>query len=70
MMMGLGTALAFCEQTPLVDRSDRRNLSLFQLGFRSFFRLLALDCLDQVTILFSESIRFPQAGFQSRSSRI
>jgi len=62
MMLGLGSALVFCQQTHLVDRSDRRDLSLFQLGFRFFYRLLALDRLDQFTILFSDSLHFPKAG--------
>lgn len=68
MMLGLGTALVFCEQTHLVDRSERRDLSLFQLGFRFFFRLLALDCLDHFTIFFSDSLPFSAPGFQRRSS--
>jgi Transposase DDE domain len=64
MLLGLGTTLVFVEQTHLVDRSDRRDLSLFQLGFRWFFRLLALDRLDEFAMLFSYSIHLPQAGAQ------
>jgi len=42
-VLGLATYRVLTQQTHDVDRTDRRDLSLFQLGFRSFFRLLALN---------------------------
>ncbi len=37
--LGLGTHLILIGQTARVDRADRRDLSLFQLGWRWLFRL-------------------------------
>jgi hypothetical protein len=34
LTLGLGTHLVIIKQTKRVDRSDRRDLSLFQLGWR------------------------------------
>ncbi len=64
MALGLGTHLVLIAQTKLVDRSDRRDLSLFQLGLRWFLRLLALDRLDEFKMVFSWAFKLPPAGFQ------
>ena len=42
LTLGLGTRLILIGQTHQVDRAARRDLSLFQIGWRWFFRLLAL----------------------------
>jgi hypothetical protein len=65
LVVGLASYRVLTQQTHAVDRSDRRDLSLLQLGFRSFFRLLALNRLHELTLLFSWSFRLPQPGFQS-----
>jgi Transposase DDE domain len=64
LVLGLASYRILTQQTQEVDRSDRRDLSLFQLGFRSFFRLLALNRLHEFALLFSWSFRLPQPGFQ------
>jgi hypothetical protein len=62
--LGLGTHLIIIKQTHLVDRTDRRDLSLFQLGFRWLFRLLALNRLHEFKIIFRWDFTLPPAGFQ------
>lgn len=62
--LGLGTHLIIIKQAHQVDRTDRRDLSLFQLGFRWLFRLLALNRLHEFKIIFSWDIHLPPAGFQ------
>lgn len=62
--LGLGTHLIVIGQTSQVDRADRRDLSLFQLGWRWLYRLLALDRLDQLQIVFRWDIKLPPPGFQ------
>lgn len=62
--LGLGTQLIVTNKTYLVDRSDRRDLSLFQLGWRWLFRRLALDRLDELNIVFRWDIKLPVPGFQ------
>lgn len=64
LTLGLGTHLILIRETRQVDRSDRRDLSLFQLGWRWFFRLLALDRLQEFKIVFSWDFKLPPAGFQ------
>ncbi len=64
LTLGLGTHLILIGQTRQVDRADRRDLSLFQIGWRWFFRLLALDRLHEFKIVFSWSFKLPPAGFQ------
>ena len=51
-VLGLGTHLIITEQSHLVDRTDRRDLSLFQIGFRWFRRLCALNRLDEFEMCF------------------
>jgi hypothetical protein len=63
--LGLGTDLIVTGQTKLVDRTDRRDLSLFQLGWRYLYRLLALDRLVAFKIRFRWDIKLPPAGFQA-----
>jgi hypothetical protein len=65
--LGLGTELIVSGQTKLVDRTDRRDLSLFQLGWRYLYRLLALDRLVELKITFRWDIKLPPAGFQPAS---
>ena len=62
--LGLGTHLIVINQTDLVDRADRRDLSLFQLGWRWFYRLLALDRLHELQIVFRWDFELPPPGFQ------
>ncbi len=62
--LGLGTHLILIGETHQVDRADRRDLSLFQIGWRRFFRLLALDRLHEFKINFSWSFELPPAGFR------
>jgi hypothetical protein len=64
LTLGLGTHLILIGQTRQVDRADRRDLSLFQIGWRWFFRLLALDRLHEFKMVFSWSFKLPPAGFQ------
>jgi hypothetical protein len=65
--LGLGTHLIVSGQTDQVDRPDRRDLSLFQLGWRWLYRLLALDRLDELQIVFRWDIKVPPPGFQPAS---
>jgi hypothetical protein len=62
--LGLGTHLILIQDTRQVDRADRRDLSLFQIGWRWFFRLLALDRLHELKITFSWGFELPPPGFQ------
>ena len=62
--LGLGTHLIVTQQTDQVDRADRRDLSLFQLGWRWLYRLLALDRLDDIEIVFRWDFKLPPPGFQ------
>jgi hypothetical protein len=64
LTLGLGTHLILIGQTHQVDRADRRDLSLFQMGWRWFFRLLALDRLNEYKMVFSWDFVLPPAGFQ------
>lgn len=64
LILGLGTHLILIRDTKQVDRADRRDLSLFQLGWRWFFRLLALEELDQFKMVFSWGFKLPPAGSQ------
>lgn len=65
LTLGLGTHLVIIKQTKRVDRSDRRDLSLFQLGWRYLFRLLALNRLTDIKIRFSWHFQLPPPGFQA-----
>jgi hypothetical protein len=60
--LGLGTQLVLNRKTYLVDRTDRRDLSLFQLGWRWLYRLLALDRLAELKIVFQWNFTLPAAG--------
>jgi hypothetical protein len=62
--LGLGTHLILIQETRQVDRADRRDLSLFQIGWRWFFRLLALNRLHELRIVFSWGFELPPPGFQ------
>jgi hypothetical protein len=61
--LGLGTHLIVIGQSDQVDRADRRDLSLFQLGWRWLYRLLALDRLYELQIVFRWDIKLPPPGF-------
>jgi hypothetical protein len=63
LVLGLGTHLVI-KQTKRVDRADRRDLSLFQLGWRYLFRLLALNRLSEFKMRFSWQFQLPPPGFQ------
>jgi len=62
--LGLGTHLIVTEQTDQVDRADRRDLSLFQMGWRWLYRLLALDRLNDIKIVFRWDFELPPPGYQ------
>lgn len=64
MTLGLGTHLALSKQTARVDRADRRDLSLFQIGWRWLHRLLALDRLQEFKMVFSWRFTLPKPGFR------
>jgi hypothetical protein len=63
--LGLGTHLIIIGQSHLVDRTDRRDLSLFQIGFRWFFRLLVLNRLAEFKMVFRWDFKLPPPGFQA-----
>lgn len=48
----------------MVDRTDRRDLSLFQLGFRYLIRLLVLGRVNEFKMKFSWELNLPPAGYQ------
>jgi hypothetical protein len=50
LMLGLGTHLIVIDQREQVDQAGRRDLSLFQIGWRWFYRILTLDRLAQFKI--------------------
>lgn len=62
--LGLGTHLIVIGQSDQVDRADRRDLSLFQMGWRWLYRLLALDRLHELKIVFRWDFKLPPPGFQ------
>ncbi len=62
--LGLGTYLVLTQQTHRVDRSDRRDLSLFQIGWRWLHRLLAQNRLQELQLVFSWSFTLPKPGFR------
>jgi len=64
MTLGLATHLVLTKQTHRVDRSDRRDLSLFQIGWRWLHRLLALNRLQDLKIEFSWNFTLPKPGFR------
>jgi hypothetical protein len=64
MTLGLATHLVLTQQTHRVDRSDRRDLSLFQIGWRWLYRLLALNRLSRLQLTFCWDLHLPKAGFQ------
>jgi hypothetical protein len=64
MTLGLATHLVLTKQTHRVDRSDRRDLSLFQLGWRWLHRLLAQNRLQELKIVFSWNFTLPKPGFR------
>lgn len=63
MTLGLGTQLVLTHKTARVDRTDRRDLSLFQIGWRWLHRLLALDRLQEFKMLFAWHFTLPKPGF-------
>lgn len=64
MVLGLGTHVIVIQETHSVDRSERRDLSLFQLGHRYFIRLLALNRLSEFKMYFRWDFKLPPPGFQ------
>ena len=64
MMLGLGTHLFIIGHSKVVDRTDRRDLSLFQLGYRYLLRLVALDRLHEFKMYFRWDFKLPPPGFQ------
>ena len=64
MILGLGTHLFIIGAAKMVDRSDRRDLSLFQIGYRSLLRFLALNQLHNFKMHFRWDFQLPSPGFQ------
>ena len=64
MALGLGTQLVLTHKTARVDRADRRDLSLFQIGWRWLHRLLALDRLPEFKMVFAWRFTLPKPGFR------
>jgi hypothetical protein len=64
MTLGLATHLVLTQQTQRVDRADRRDLSLFQIGWRWLHRLLALNRLPELKLQFSWAFTLPKPGFR------
>jgi hypothetical protein len=64
LTLGLGTHLIVINQADQIDRADRRDLSLFQLGWRWLYRLLALNRLHELKIVFRWDFQLPPPGFQ------
>jgi hypothetical protein len=64
LALGLGTHLIVINQADQVDRADWRDLSLFQLGWRWLYRLLAFNRLHELKIVFRWDFILPPAGFQ------
>ena len=64
MTLGLGTHLVLSQQTARVDRADRRDLSLFQIGWRWLQRLVALDRLPEFKMVFASRFTLPKPGFR------
>jgi hypothetical protein len=62
--LGLATHLVLTQQTRRVDRADRRDLSLFQIGWRWLHRLLAQNRLQELKIVFSWDFTLPKPGFR------
>jgi hypothetical protein len=62
--LGLGTHLIVIQQADQVDRADRRDLSLFQIGWRWIFRLVALDRLHELKFVFRWDIQLLPPGFR------
>ena len=65
LVLGLGTHLCLNDLVHLVDRTDRRDLSLFQLGWRWLHRLIALNRLQEVRIIFRWNFVLPPPGYQT-----
>jgi hypothetical protein len=64
LTLGLGTHLIVIDQADQVDRADRRDLSLFQLGWRWLYRLVALNRLHELKMVFRWDFQLPPPGFQ------
>ena len=64
LTLGLGTHVVIIKQTKRVDRAGRRDLSLFQLGWRYLFRLLATSRLSELKVRFSWHFKLPPPGCQ------
>lgn len=64
LTLGLGTHLIVTGHADQVDRADRRDLSLFQLGWRWLFRLIALNRLHELNWEFRWDFQLPPPGFQ------
>ncbi len=63
--LGLGTHLIVINQADQVDRADRRDLSLFQIGWRWLYRLFALNRLSELKIVFRCDFTLPPPDFQT-----
>ena len=64
MVLGLATHVVIIGETHSIDRSDRRDLSLFQLGYRYFLLLLSRNRLSEFKMYFRWDFKLPPPGFQ------
>lgn len=64
MILGLGTHIFISGYSKMVDRSDRRDLSLFQIGYRSLLRFVSLNRLHTFKMYFRWDFKLPPPGYQ------
>lgn len=62
----IGTEIYSKGDQHLIDRSDRRDLSLFQLGLRGIVRLALFEKLVLKPLCFDWALQLPKPGFQPR----
>ena len=61
--MGVGTDVILKGDQSVVDRTNRRDLSLFQIGYRYFLRLFALNQLKKAKVVFNWDFCLLPAGY-------
>jgi len=66
LVLGLGTNVLLTNQQKMVDRTDRRDLSLFQMGYRYLIRLLVSGRIQNLKIKFSWDLKLPPAGYKKK----
>ena len=69
LVLGLGTNVLLTNQQKMVDRTDRRDLSLFQIGYRYLIRLLVSGRVKNFKMKFSWEFKLPPAGYKKKKKR-